>query len=188
MANMIQVAEIALSIFPPEAAVIMTAIAGGESSFDTQATGDTPAFLESLGYTSSARTARGFNCPLGSDHGYASVGLWQIFMPVHKDLLRSLGAPIHDPCQTANWLMDPVNNAMAAHRIWSRSGFSAWSAYNNGSYRRHMEEAEKTVASILNDSGGEIPIRRFHWPFIAVGLMTVGYVFYGLSSKRGDRT
>jgi parallel beta-helix repeat protein len=99
-----------------EDAVIMTAIAGGESGWNPNVAfdeGDYP-----------------FNYM-----GYDSWGLWQIFMDVHKDKLGELGAPIDDPSLTAKWLLDPNNNVKAAYAVWEEAdriwgdGFRPWSVY-----------------------------------------------------------
>lgn len=34
--------------------------------------------------------------------------------------------------------LDPVKNIRAAYSIYLGSGWSAWSAYNNGAYLKHM--------------------------------------------------
>ena len=104
-----------------EDAVIMTAIAGGESNWTPNTAGDQNA-------------SEPISCM-----GYTSWGLWQIHMPDHIGLLRNLEAPIDDPYyyETAKWLRDQVNNVRAAYNVWrdrrlrvpGATGFEPWSAY-----------------------------------------------------------
>lgn len=127
-----------------ETATLMVAIAGAESAWFPEATGDSPALLEALGFPGSANLARTWNCPLGSEEGPASAGLWQIFMPVWRDGLIQLGAPA-DPCGMLDWLIIPANNARAAALVLSNQGFTAWSTFNDGSYLPFMSIASEAV-------------------------------------------
>lgn len=98
--------------------LVMTAIAGGESSWNKNSAGDNFPF----------------NCM-----GFSSWGLWQININAEGRLalLESLGATIDPPYyyETAKWLRDPNNNVKAAYEVWKErktwdtTGFNAWSAY-----------------------------------------------------------
>lgn len=67
-----------------------------------------------------------------------STGLWQI-RPLHAD--RGTGRP-----RDETRLTDPVFNARSAYQIYlDAKGFKPWGAYTNGSYKRHLAEAEAAV-------------------------------------------
>lgn len=161
-------ARAAISVFPSTTVqtpygsftlpVVMVAIAGGESGWRADAGGDTPRTLRNLGLTASAEKAKTFNCPLGSEDGPASWGLWQILMPVHRDKLGRLGAPTSDPCATAAWLKVPQNNTMAAKSIYDSQGLGAWSVYKNGAYRQHLQTARTAVAMAEAEKWGPQPV------------------------------
>ena len=160
--NLAAAARAALMFWEPDIAVTMVAIAGAESGWIPDAGGDSPSILRSLGYEESANKAKTYNCPLGTEHGYASWGLWQIFMPVHKSMLESLGAPKDDSCATADWLKDPANSARAAFTVWQIQGFGAWSVYNNGGYMSYLPDAQQAVDQAILEayilSPGELRI------------------------------
>jgi hypothetical protein len=161
--NLAAATRAALMFWEPDIAVTMLAIAGAESGgWKLDAAGDSPSILRSKGYPGSAATAKTYNCPLGTEDGYASWGLWQIFMPLHKSTLESLGAPKDDPCATAEWLKDPANNARAAFAVWQSQGFGAWTMYNNGEYDNYLAEAqqavEETIIEAYIHSPGELRI------------------------------
>lgn len=145
----VEVAHAALSVFPRELAVIMTAIAGAESGFIATAGGDAPATLRAIG--GDWRAAATYNCPPGDDWGAASWGLWQIFAPYHhRALHEKYGAPL-DPCELAEWLKKPRNNALAARHVYDLSGLSAWSMFRNGGYRIHLDTAERAVNEAIKN-------------------------------------
>jgi len=158
--SMAQAAQYAMNAgFTGEDIAIAVAIARAESDLRIDNAGDSPKILRSLGYPSSAETAKGYNCPLGSEDGFASWGLWQIYMPVHKDgILKKLGAPISDPCQTAEWLSNPANNARAAYEVWKNQGFAAWTMYKNGEYRNYLSDAQQAVTQITKKIANAEPI------------------------------
>ncbi len=150
-------AEVALDKWDQQTAITMVAIVGAESAWEPTIGGDTPRTLFEL-ESPFAEDALGYNCPLGNMDGPASWGLWQIFMPLHAQnrvndklvpsedsLLGRLGAPIDDPCQTAAWLRDPVNNAQAAAAILELLGFQAWTAFVTGAFKNFLPEAEAAV-------------------------------------------
>lgn len=72
-----------------------------------------------------------------------AVGLWQI-MPATA---RSVGQS-----DSVNMLKNPLYNATTAAKIKKRDGWSPWSAYNNGSYKQYLDEAEDAGGI---DWGGE---------------------------------
>jgi hypothetical protein len=125
-----KVAALALQYWNVENAITMVAIAFAESRWNPNVGGD-------FGISD-------FNCG-----GYASWGLWQIYMAVHKSELQKLGAPIDDPYKTAKWLCDPSNNVKVAYEVWKNEGFYAWSTYKNGSYKKFIDLATKAVKEIV---------------------------------------
>jgi hypothetical protein len=162
---MLERAKIAASLILPlvqdrETAVALTAIAGAESQWWPDALGDSPAMLEALGFPSTAAVARTFNCPLGSEEGPASVGLWQIFMPVWRPALRDqLQAPGVDPCELRNWLMDPHNNARAAAMVLrEHRSLDAWTTYSRNLHLPYMPMAEQAVDFALRRRRNIFPI------------------------------
>lgn len=121
--------------FSPPDAITMLAIAGAESAFNPKARGDS---LSS--FTEAQRERYGpFTCA-----DYCSIGLWQIFMPVHMEMLERLSG-LSGACPIANWLTTPANNARAAKEILDGEGFSAWSVYNGGQYERFVTEAQAAL-------------------------------------------
>ena len=142
-------AKAALSVWTPDIATIMVAIAGAESGWNPKAGGDSPEYLVSIGAYQTASLARSYHCPPEEPTGPASWGLWQIFMPYHLDKLAALGAPMDNPCATASWLMDPYNNAKAADAVYKSQGLDAWTVYKNGSYKIHLAVAETAVKQII---------------------------------------
>lgn len=58
------------------------------------------------------------------------VGIWQINQPVHVKA---------NPTWTVGWLKNPVNNALAAKKIYNSQGMNAWEAYTNGAYKKHYK-------------------------------------------------
>jgi hypothetical protein len=126
-----KVAALALQYWDVENAIKMVAIAAAESCWNPNVGGD-------YGISD-------FNCG-----GYASWGLWQIYMKVHKDKLEKLGAPTDDPCKTAKWLSNPNNNVKAAYEVWKVQRFEAWSTYKNGKYEKYLDSAREAVYSSLS--------------------------------------
>lgn len=45
------------------------------------------------------------------------------------------------PEYTATQMFDPAANAQAAHKIWQAQGFSAWTTYTSGTYKRYLAGA-----------------------------------------------
>lgn len=154
-------ARAALSVWDIPTAIAMTAIAGAESGWNPGAGGDSPQILTDLGYYESADQAQSWNCPAGSYQGYASWGLWQIFMPVHRAMLVSLGAP-NNPCGMADWLRVPGNNARAASRVLQGQGFTAWSVYKWDLYQKHVTNAGSAVYGLV--AGGVVPPPEGSYP------------------------
>lgn len=146
LTQVIAVAEAAAQYWDDEENLItMVAIAGAESRWQKDAGGDSPEILRDAGFEDQADKAKQYNCPHGDEQGYTSWGLWQIFMPVHKERLERLGAPEDDPCGTAEWLRTPENNASAAYEVWKVQGFEAWTTYKSGEYEDYLPQAENAV-------------------------------------------
>lgn len=104
--------------FDPATAVIMTAIAGGESGWNPDAVGDVGLQDATWG---------------------PSVGLWQI---------RSIKAQNGSGgVRDASRLKDPAFNARSAYAIYQSQGLRAWSVYTNGAYRRFLDQAQGASGS-----------------------------------------
>ena len=155
--NVDEVAGLAVAWFndpgydPPESgpvnrerAIIMTAIAGAESSFIND------------GVRVYNEVARGDKViDIGSRYaayacdGYLSFGLWQIFLGVHSpEVARKSG--FTSPCPQSVWLFGPDNNAGMARDILNSQGYEAWSTYNGGQYKAFLPEATAAVDRVLN--------------------------------------
>lgn len=96
----------------PQEATTLTAIAGGESGYRTEAfNGKSPDL---------------------------SYGLFQINMlgAMGPSRLKALGLSSNDQ------LFDPVNNAKAAVMILRGQGLKAWSVYTNGTYKSYLTKAQ----------------------------------------------
>lgn len=147
----IDAARVAVKLWPRDLAIVMVAIAGAESGWNPEAGGDTPRRLHELGHYYEASLAEKYNCPPGSPDGPASWGLWQIFMPYHLPKIQALGGPVGDPCETANWLKDPWNNARVADAVLKSQGLGAWTAYRNGTWTRYeyLQTATQVVDQVL---------------------------------------
>ncbi|GAA0517802.1 hypothetical protein GCM10011581_22050 [Saccharopolyspora subtropica] len=85
----------------------------------------------------------------GLDNSY---GLWQI------NMLGDLG-----PARRRQYgldsnkdLFDPDENAKAAYQIWKDDGdrsFRHWSTYENGAYKKHLDDARKAVRHVGKGKG-----------------------------------
>lgn len=115
-------------------AEILTAIAGAESNYQQNNWGD--------------RTLS----------RYGSVGWFQIFTGAHSpsEVLGTGGSSTADWSQTeAQQLVDPVANTDAAVKVWKEQGFSAWSTYNSGAYKKYLPQA---VAAASGAGGAATPL------------------------------
>jgi hypothetical protein len=144
MSSILECARAAVLFWDRPTAITMVAIAGGESGWDAKAGGDTPASLEAAGFYSTARLARQWNCPKGTDDGPASWGLWQIFLGANNKLVKFL-SDYSDPCWMASWLRVPIHNARTAYNILRQQGFRAWAVYNAGLHEQHINAATAAV-------------------------------------------
>lgn len=102
-------------------AIILTAIARGESGFANNA-----------------------HNPKPPDNSY---GLWQINMLGQMGVNRAQqwGLPSYES------LFDPRVNAKAALSILRSQGLTAWSVYSSGAYKQYMSEATAAGNAIAND-------------------------------------
>jgi len=129
-------------------AITMLAIAGAESAFNPKARGDS---LSSFSEADRQRYAA------NSCADYCSIGLWQIFMPVHMEMLEQLSG-LSGSCVIANWLTTPANNARAAKAILDSQGLSAWSTYNGGQYEQFINEASSAILTLPSRPGDHVGI------------------------------
>ncbi len=126
---------------------VMVAIAGAESDWDPRTAGDPG--LRGASCTGMARGRLVLDA--------TSWGLWQIHN-CHADFLRARTGT-EDPCRWADWLYDPLHNALAAQHILGsdpQHGLANWSTWGgrwtswlvgHGPYRKHLAEAAAAVGS-----------------------------------------
>lgn len=99
-----------------------------------------------------------------------SYGLWQI------NMLGSLG-PVRSKqygLSSYSALYDPATNARVAHGIWQTSGWSAWSTYTSGAYKKYMDNG-----SVLSKLPGALGA-----PFTdAAKTLDVGSAIQGFGNK-----
>ena len=85
-----------------------------------------------------------------------SYGLWQVNMygQLGPDRRKAFGITNNDA------LFDPAVNARAAYQIWKQQGWKGWSTFNNGSYRKFLNQAsgdaDTATAGIGTLVGGPI--------------------------------
>jgi Lysozyme like domain len=76
----------------------------------------------------------------GEPYATTGWGLWQI---TPGDSEPQFG--------TNNAMLNPVNNARAAHAKWAAAGgFSPWTTFGDGCYAQYMGEAEAAVARVAH--------------------------------------
>jgi hypothetical protein len=63
--------------------------------------------------------------PGGTPPGQGSYGLWQIYLKAHPEF-------------AGENLLDPATNAAAAYRVYTVSGFRAWTTYRSGAYLQYL--------------------------------------------------
>lgn len=146
-----QAALAAASVFPAQDTdttegrlplrVVMVAIAGAETggTFDPAAKGD-----------------QGLDPVYGLCNGYSSWGLWQIHNVHRAYLARVAGSS--SPCAWYAWLSNPTNCARAALAIEGSQGLSAWTTYNDGSWRSYLAEAKAAVAAAAPGQTHTLPL------------------------------
>jgi len=129
----------AVQTFTLSEAPTMVAIAGAESGFEPAAQGDAlDSFLPSLRHVYED----------WSYEGFCSFGAWQIFLPVHHEMVARLSHE-ESPQAMALWLHDARNNARAAREVLASQGYQAWSTYNETQYHRFINDAGVGVAAAL---------------------------------------
>jgi len=156
--GILDVAAAALATFPDRTintpygtyslAVVMTAIAGAESTWTGDKAGD-PLSIYQDGGTSE----RPHSCD-----GMTSFGCWQINLPSHYALVAQLsGVPASDPCGQAQWLYDYGNCAKAALSVYQSQGLAAWSTWGNaytpyapgyGPYHEYLGQSQAAVSQV----------------------------------------
>lgn len=158
-----EVARIVLKHFEPDDAVIMVAIAGGESGFNENAGGDSPGILIDLRdrgvfdiSQSSIDRAKRWNCPQGTNNGPASWGLFQIFVGVWNSTITTMTG-ITSSCGMADWLKVPENNVRMAKVVFDRQGFNAWTVFRIGRHERFLSQAQQAVNEVLQETKPEPP-------------------------------
>lgn len=89
---------------------IGAAIAGAEASYDLSVINDTPST------------------------GDYSVGTWQInyYNGLYAGRVAEFGTPKHLAQSTV------ATQASAFHQLWAQSGFTPWSTYNSGAYKKYL--------------------------------------------------
>jgi hypothetical protein len=81
--------------------------------------------------------------PGGTPPGQGSYGLWQIYLKMHPEF-------------SGQNLLDPTVNAAAAYRVYSASGFRAWTTFRNGAYLQYLPAANQPPITI--DAGTGQPV------------------------------
>lgn len=74
--------------------------------------------------------------PVNPKDGSRDYGHWQINDKAHAALFT----------QYPRWGYGP-DNARMAYAVWQGSGWKAWTTYNSGAYRAHMEAAARGAAN-----------------------------------------
>jgi len=134
------ISRVAVQVFNTGDAPTMVAIAGAESGFNPAARGDAVnSFPPSL-----ANVYQEW-----SDEGFCSFGAWQVFLPVHHQMVATLSHK-ETPAELASWLLDAENNARAAREILGSQGFTAWSTFNDSQFHRFINDAGVGVAAALD--------------------------------------
>jgi len=82
-----------------------------------------------------------------------SYGLWQINMygPLGPARRAQYGL------QSNEELFDPVKNARAAYAVRRGQGWTAWSVYTNGRYKRYLSDAQNVKIPILPNIPDIVP-------------------------------
>jgi len=134
-----ETARAATQFFPDFAeATLITAICGAESGYEPTNRGD-KAEGDLARYAANA-------CD-----GYLSFGLGQVFLGVWLDTVREkMEQPQATPCDAAQWLMNPMNNMRMLRHIKDSQGWTAWSAYNAGTFQPLIMDAQQAVDRSLN--------------------------------------
>jgi len=76
-------------------------------------------------------------CVYHTDHEY-SVGIFQINLFNKSHWIHAKKVPGKTMEEKIEWLKDPYNNTLIAHKIFSDSGFQPWAGYTGGRYLDHM--------------------------------------------------
>ena len=134
-------AQVAVTLWNRDDAIVMTAIAGPESGFRLGAAGDDAATLAAL-----------YNDPLyltWQCNGYCGYGPWQENLRWHYPALAAFSGS-QDPCGMAAWLTASwANAARGAREVFENQGFSAWTTYTGGQYQSYLADATAAVGAAL---------------------------------------
>lgn len=77
-------------------------------------------------------------CVYHTEHEY-SVGIFQINLYNARQWIHASKVPGETMAEKIESLKDPFINALVAHKIYSDSnGFTPWSAYTNGNYKKDL--------------------------------------------------
>lgn len=121
--------------FDPAAAVIMSAIAMGESGLNPDAIGDTSLQDSTWG---------------------PSIGLTQI-----RTLKRDTGT---GRTRDIDRLRDPLENMLSAFSISSGGkDFTPWTVYNTGKYREFVGQANTAKGGYVPGAGGQVDAQPVAW-------------------------
>jgi len=74
-----------------------------------------------------------------------AIGLWQIMWSVWSkdpDVVKATRG-------RRGSLIDPNVNAAVARHVYKKQGYSAWTTYNNGSYKQHLRNGNTNVSDKL---------------------------------------
>jgi len=134
--------------------------------------------------------------PSNVGDGGNSIGLFQIYIPAHRDkLIKATGST--SEAVWKSWLKNPDNNINMAVQVYQAAGFkfTPWTVYNTGAYRQYLGKDLPTIgqgdASTWtedeNDEGGgglfgsnsfdwNAPLQTFFKYVVIIGLAIVGII------------
>lgn len=105
--------------------------------------------------------------PAAVGDGGNSIGLWQIYLPVHPEF-------------SGEDLTDPQTNANAAFSVWQAAGgsFSPWTTYGSGAYLTYIPAPSSAAGSIsagqgLTSTTVEAGISMIDWMWLAAAGMGI---------------
>ena len=129
--------------------------------------------------------------PSNVGDGGNSIGLFQIYIPAHRDkLIKATGST--SEAVWKSWLKNPDNNINMAVQVYQAAGFkfTPWTVYNTGAYRQYLGKDLPTIGQ--NDEGGgglfgdisfgsnlfdwNAPLQTFFKYVVIIGLAIVGII------------
>ncbi len=100
-----------------------------------------------------AKSESGLRADAVGDGG-ESIGIFQIRMPSHANKLKELTGS-EDRNTWIQWLKNPVNNTIAASRVYHSQGLGAWTEYKNGNYKNYLDIINDSNAYVTSQGGSD---------------------------------